>query len=308
MPFGKTYAEIEEMILDAVLDTQMCRDIMRRAGAVASGIASSLAWLIELWFTKEYYNTPINTGGTNYVYRKDNPKKASEENYDIEFQSDHSGWRFTSAGTYDIYDHSPTHWGRANEFYPGSRFTVGAGGFNSAYKTHVFITGSTLYDPFPYPELPCYFYADLKHIPVLVHWYDVRFVVEASGFQAKVPYARPTSAYVETTVPASDPITLKLWASDDNGATWEDPIFTEPGFPTNPHAAIVLNPSFPTTAASLVRRNNSGTVKGKFRRDGILLKYTLEAAVATDRIYLTDYGVRGYEQGNALFNTQFISR
>lgn len=56
MPFGKTYAEIKELILATALDSGMCRDIVRRSGVwpqagVSIGIPVSVlseSWIIEV--------------------------------------------------------------------------------------------------------------------------------------------------------------------------------------------------------------------------------------------------------------------
>lgn len=58
MPFGKTYAEIKELILDTALQTSMCRDIVRRGGLLGGSGVSNLgipvnvltqSWIVEPW-------------------------------------------------------------------------------------------------------------------------------------------------------------------------------------------------------------------------------------------------------------------
>lgn len=55
MPFGKTYAEIKELILDTALQTGMCRDIVRRSGiwpSTGRSIGIPVSVLLQGWIVE----------------------------------------------------------------------------------------------------------------------------------------------------------------------------------------------------------------------------------------------------------------
>lgn len=171
------------------------------------------------------------------------------------------------------------------------------------------VTGRTMYDPFPYPDAPLYFWADLADCRRLVY-----FVMSQTGFPGgggggsspeygfgEGPGSGIPSSVNDTAVPREytnnidKAILFKLWYSDDMGVTWKPP-FLPIGSddPVSPHhndypangtawLNVLTNVGLPTYRPHDSRIHpepgpalTSGVLHPEARKDGLLFKITLQ--------------------------------
>lgn len=346
MSFPRLYRAIDDMLENTAKHTLLAREIVRKsgvkAGAAASGaiapVGNALQWLIDIWYERQTYNQPNNSlqveigddGIGPFTIAKMVPKKLSDEDFDITYMRETTSSGSASQATYDIYECAPTYWGLGGEYPPGSNITtppaLDPGGTqdrsNSSYEVRPYITGATSYDPFPYPEYPNYFWADLRYCNSIYIFYARRGAGGARtvmgptvpvggselGFEESV--ARFTQ--INSTLQEYENfIWFGIMASLDGGETWEGPMaglesHVQEGYPywggdhTKPmyyreFAEINLlgtapGPYYVSWSPTL---QPLGLVKNKFRVENVLMKFVLWGALTTERIYLTHWGVRG---------------
>lgn len=290
--------------------------------------------------------------------RKDMLRKKSDDDFDVKWSIDLSYLQLQPIASYEIFTYSPVKWGDGGEYVPGANFTappwgfwfrpfvasvpdagytygynppsfVGAGdgttksdffdGSNRTYDFFPYVTGRTVYDPFPYPELPCYFYGDLKHVTSLLVYYNVLRNTEQFGVGTGsspvyiapvgqfpgIPRVVTTEDITQYLRPANynattQPVYLYVMGSIDGGDTWEymfnrgaeDPVFPEPA---NLSGSQNISTGFLPSRAF----GGGGRLRFKFRRDNVMMKMVLTTQSLEDRIYLCGHGVRGH------FRTQF---
>lgn len=332
MSFPGTYRAIDAMLRNMVKHTALARAIVRKAGvrlgSAGAIVEGSLQWLIDLWFARRAYNQPTATtfgsdeGNGPYSLLKSIPKKASSTDYDIIYQNDTTDALYGSQATYDIFEARPTFWGMGGEYgvganlddYPGDpAYLSEADRFNNAFEDYPFITGSETYDPFPYPEYPNHFWADLRHVTHMYHFYSLRiggmFLGDAiEGDDRVLPRRSPLrqGAYVW----------FELHASLDGGETWEGPYDQEGTFSSLPYYggdSFNVNPNAPDTSKTAYYmphgerdlRNFGGNaylnniptnafprIKNRFRVNDVLMKFVLRGADPDAKIYIGHYGVR----------------
>lgn len=285
-----------------------------------------------------------------YSLRKIAPKKASDADEDYVWGDDFTYFDFIPIATYEVFRYRPNRWGDGMEYRPGSNFTgprwgswfhpfvasVPNAGWrwyspgdpeefdsvtpnfvydalllsNFIWDNHPYVTGSTTYDPYPYPEYPMYFWGDFKHMEYI-------WILSASsnsnnlfttnsyfGIPAQLapPDMWPAKPRVDTTKPVEDfargmnynpltqPINLYLRASLDNGATWDTPFgvrvgdgeFQDRDFPLNLIGSSAISGY----------RIGGGQLKPEYRRDGVKLKFVLQTQSVEDRIYVSEITVK----------------
>lgn len=284
------------MVLGVVLDPAMARAIVRKAGLRAgAGIHDSLDWIYALFFEDLPYNKPdFNI----YGVIKRHIRKRSAEDFDVMYGADMSSYGGSGLASYDIFEYQPTAWNHSEAYAPGVNFDFAAD--NRLHWTHPFITGRTEYDPFPYPELPCYFQADLSHFNIMTIHHGNRRYQHASSFanarQAVQMGVTGTISGTETPNLLDDahPVWLKLWASLDGGSTWQNPLFLDQ---QNNGGWVHLH----TKAGGGTIGSNVAFILPEFRREGVLMKLTLTAPSTDVIIYLTHISVRAFGPVGNLF-------
>lgn len=342
MSFPRTYRALEEMMRNMVKHTSLARAIVRKSGvhlsAVTGALESSLQWLIDLWFARRAYNQPTATtfgsdgGNGPYSLLKSIPKKRSSVDYDVIYQNDTTNVAYASQATYDIFEAYPTFWGLGGEYgvganldpYPGSTdvpaYTDDPDHFNDTFEDHPFITGSTTYDPYPYPEYPNYFWADLRHMTHMYHFHSRRvggMWLEGLAIEGD---SRPNSKLNSS----SGFVFFELHASLDGGETWEGPYDNQSRadfYPyyqgdtgnVNPWAPSTSKPyyylekgevnmrafgtsalteNFNSYSSNILFGTNYGMIKNRFRVNNVLMKFVLRGALSSSKIYIGHYGVR----------------
>lgn len=282
MPGPKTYHQIERLAEHEVKQPPLARRIVEKAverlASGASIVGNPLQWLIDIFNARSLYfagsaGAPAPPGGL-YGVAKRIPKKRSDADYDVTYMNDSEATQFGSVSMYDIFESAPTFWGLGGEYAPGanmdpapdlSQYHPAPGStsptsdpafqaipdkFNNFSETHPFITGSTRYDPFPYPEYPNYFWADLRHVSTMYHFYSRRIIGPITGTAIVRSILTSTSAgeakgeqqpiIPRVSIPNSSQqvpnryVWFELHASLDGGQTWEGPYdqesFMLPGY------------------------------------------------------------------------------
>lgn len=167
-----------------------------------------------------------------------------------------------------------------------------------------YVTGATLYDPFPYgEECPLYFWADLEDCDYLHFTVDPIGSLEGlSGASHTTDVtdefwgtgADFTTGIFEGVDLESEYIVFRLWASDDGGETWTKPYFptgTDGGNPDNPSPQINRYDENGTKAVNLlsdpdiysqpygnvlIPGHGQGMNRFDIWKENMLLKVTLE--------------------------------
>lgn len=348
---GRWYKTILEMVPKVALAPPMPRRMVEKA-LVNPRVQELLetgdlmAWLKAIYNARRSYFQPFTVAEPTgpYTTAKRIPKKRSAEDRDIIFQNDTTAIRRGNLATYDIAEFEPTYWGMGGEYHPGDNLDPippetgpPLDRFSGAYETNPFVTGRTVYDPFPYPDLNCYFWADLSHMVGIWTWYQARWFL----FPNKRPGSWPVVVSERTTSenspaegfarfppadssPSGYRTDFELWASVDGGETWEGPCNGEFGsgatnytggeHGTGPggsyfydhHAIINLlslgttdqfgNDTGPIKTGGYIGFGQVYQIRQKFRRKGVLMKFRVRTDSASDRIYITRYGVRAMAQ------------
>lgn len=329
------------MLHNTTKHTALARSIVRKSGirmgtGVPAVVERGLQWLIDIWYERRTYNQPNNLrelevgddGVGPFELAKMVPKKLSDEDFDITYMQDTVGSALSSIATYDIYECAPTFWGLGGEYPVGAKVSpppaLDPGGSldrtSQSYELRPYVTGATTYDPFPYPEYPNYFWADLRHCQSIYIFY-------ASGpaFEGRV-VAGPTATSPggegfedsDARIIAFDEEagwTPQVWfgikASLDGGETWEGPMAdletrVEEHYPYwegNPAQPFYYRESgelnlLDSSPGGYYTFANSPSIpfynlKNKFRVDNVLMKFVLWGALEEEKIYLTHWGVRG---------------
>lgn len=168
MPYAKTYQQIEELIGRTLLNTLVAREIVRRSGIRPGS------------------GTVIPGGATDDILLK-----ASDNDYDVEWDYDFSATRFNTFSGMNIVD---THYHHAP--VPDDVESV------SPSEYSVILTGATSYDPMPWPAYPVYHRVDFSQVTRIgVHYY----------VGAMAGYYDNSTEFTE----------FRTYGSLDGGTTWE---------------------------------------------------------------------------------------
>lgn len=282
--FRRTYNEIRELILNTALDPSVARDIVRKSGLRSGGagggddgtqlgqqlyappptppspraprrrVQNGLAWP---------YPGYVEDGNTYW-----DQSDTTVSNLELS-QNRYNGMYFPPYSEYRI----PL---GVNLVDPG--FGAGSGNVNPHGRaSRCFVRGSTFYDPFPYPDAPMYFWADLSQGSVEL--YVGSYIRVGTGGEG--PYQDSNPFNPPVTLPTG-PVVLKTWASLDNGATWEPPSEPFSGPPLNTGAAnwaFQLNPNY-SPSDTEDGGAPPGTLRSELLRDDVLFKFTLLMAAA----------------------------
>lgn len=146
------------------------------------------------------------------------------------------------------------------------------------------VGGSTLYDPFPYPEAPLYFWADLSQAT------RFQFIIRGRN---SGPGPDPLTMAADGWTGPTGPMVLKTWASLDGGETWQAPYYDsgsdgfdlngndDPNAPwRNVYARYYARRVDFYTLGTLDLEEPGGAASGMLRKemyqDEVLFKLTLE--------------------------------
>lgn len=157
-----------------------------------------------------------------------------------------------------------------------------------------FVSGRTYYDPFPWPDAPLYFWADLAEnnglSPFLnvVNW----------GLKGSLSGQRRYVQEVGNPGSVPGPMLLKAWASVDGGATWIAPWYPVENEPYSAWGTwfINLREIYPFGNSSMPvgtpgRVGQSGWIRKELYRDDVLIKFTLETPTTDTWVMFTDIGI-----------------
>lgn len=323
MAFQKTYDEIKEMVLRTALDIKMARAIVRKSGLLSGAVNAAagltrLPW--EFFFPNPhgaYAGLPAIPGQSAELPRRRVQNNLewppTNDQFPPELQGANNGSVGKAMLAWNIADTSMTFFKSPQSYANMLHFTAYSEGLRPQIgsrlietpprvfedepgiqnpgvpKTAVgatFVTGRTYYDPFPFPEAPLYFWADLtdsQNVACFAHIVGV-------GIR-ETPYNEVDSAELHsgdpnfTKIPQGN-VVLKCWASIDGGASWISPwhpydINSESGYNAwdlnrdNYYGIQGLTGSeFPIDVPGGTL--GTGVERKEIFRDDVLFKFTLE--------------------------------
>lgn len=202
---------------------------------------------------------------------------------------------------------------------------------NSDLVAHARVQGRTLYDPFPYPEYPLYFWLDLSEIGSLGVMVGINYQYSSTpnfvrhiwsddpndGDELSVNYELERNNYepriTDVKFDRRGDCNLKLMMSIDGGATWEPPLIRS----VNPDGSEItedplppvswVDPRYSELTAYMTGRlthasddgwtipypDGEGFLREKFRRDDVLCKFVLETGSENDIVNFSYLGIYG---------------